>query len=122
MKKSVGRPSGYKKKYCKDIIALGEQGFLPVIWIKKLMIPKSTLHEWRNAHPEFSYAWDFAKDLAEAYITDSLIDSEGKFEFDKHKYLLSAAFQVSEVAKQEIKSDIKQEVTTIEVDFGSREA
>ena len=114
------RPSTYKKRYCKDIIELAKQGHLPIVWSRELMVPKSTFHDWRGRYPEFSEAWNMAKDIAESIMAERGANGDA-LDLNKAKFFLSAAFGVSETQKQEITQDINAKVETVEVDFGDRD-
>lgn len=114
------RPTSYKKRYCTDIIELAKQGYLPIVWSRELMVPKSTFHDWRGRYPEFSESWNIAKDIAESFIAERGLNGDS-LDLNKAKFFLSAAFGVSEVQKQEVKQDISAKVETVEVSFGDRE-
>jgi len=116
---AAGRPSKYKKIYCKRIIELAKQGLLPISWAADIEVSKQTLHQWRADHPEFSDAYSLAKTISESEMTKRGTDGDS-LDLAKAKYYLSAAFQVSETQKIESKQEIKAEVETIEVSFGDR--
>lgn len=116
-----GQPTKYKRSYCQDIVTFAEQGKLPIKWSKELMVSQSTFAKWREAHPEFLQAWGLAKDIAQDFITDIGIEADNAVDLAKAKFFLSAAFQVSETNKQEIKSEINSTVTEISMDFGDRD-
>jgi len=118
---AAGRPSKYKKSYCKRIVELSKEGQLPIMWCADLMVSKQTLHEWRGVHPEFSDAYDLAKSIAEAKMTEKG-NSGDALDLNKAKFFLSAAFQVSETQKREIEQKIDTTITKkIRVSFGDRE-
>ena len=114
-----GQPTKYKKRYCQDIIEFASEGKLPIIWSRELMVSQSTFAKWREAHPEFLQAWTLAKDIAQSYMTDVGTEADNAVDLAKAKFFLSAAFQVSEVQKQEITQEVKtDEKVSIVVDFG----
>ena len=89
----IGRPTKYKKEYCKDIVEYfnkepqncmyKEEYFqngklkskIPVVianafptfqeFANKIGVNIDTLHEWKNKHEEFSVAYTRAKELQE---------------------------------------------------------
>lgn len=121
MARSVGRPTSYKKRYCQDIIEFAKEGKLPIIWSRELMVAQSTFTLWRNKHPEFMSAWQIAKDIAQAHMTDIGVEADNAVDLAKAKFFLSAAFGVSETQKIESKQDVTAKVETVEVSFGDRE-
>jgi hypothetical protein len=88
----IGRPTKYKKRYCRDIIeffdvaavvertktittkngsVIEEPVYLPCIlptvvgFARKLGVCRDTLHEWASKHKDFSDAFKRAKELQE---------------------------------------------------------
>lgn len=76
----AGRPTKYKKKYCKDIIAFADvepyhldENNKPVVhdlpqfidFAMQIGVCTETLAEWRRVHPEFSVSYKKAKKLIE---------------------------------------------------------
>lgn len=118
--RSAGQPTKYKKEYCNDIVKFASEGKLPIIWSRELMVSQSTFAKWREAHVEFLQAWSLAKDIAQGYMTDVGTTADNAVDLAKAKFFLSASFQVSETNKQEIKQEIKADLTTIEVEFADR--
>lgn len=69
------KPSKYKASYCAELIKFFdvppyvrtadglEPNDLPTFqaFAKKIGIHRSTLADWREAHPEFEFAWEMAK-------------------------------------------------------------
>jgi hypothetical protein len=115
----VGRPTKYKEEYCQVIIDLASEGALPIIWASKLMVAKQTLHDWRKSYPKFSYAYDVAKSLAEAHLSNRGLHGD-PLDLNKAKFFLSASFNVSEVNKREVKQEINT-MPELKVSFGDRE-
>ena len=117
-----GRPSKYKKKYCKEIIEMSKTGKLPITWSQEFEVDRSTLTEWSKVHPEFSVAWTKAKQICENFWHDKLCDAENAFELNKMKTILNLAFHVTETqkieAQQKIDATVENKVT---VDFADRD-
>jgi uncharacterized protein YktA (UPF0223 family) len=65
----MGRPTKYKKRYCKDIIAFFNDPVndnpLPLFYnfAANIDVCVDTLHEWRSVHPEFSESYKKAKEI-----------------------------------------------------------
>lgn len=65
----MGRPTKYKKRYCKDIIAFfndpANDNPLPLFYefANNIDVCMDTLTEWRNVHDEFSLAYKKAKGI-----------------------------------------------------------
>jgi hypothetical protein len=65
----AGRPTKYKKRYCKDIIAYFSdpvnENPLPLFYAfaNKINVCTDTLNEWQRVHPEFSDAYKKAKEI-----------------------------------------------------------
>ena len=60
-KRPVGRPSGYKPEYCELAIELGMLGKSPASIASRIGVPRETLYDWKEVHPEFSTALQIAK-------------------------------------------------------------
>lgn len=91
----AGRPSDYDPSYCDVVIELGAQGKVTAQIGAAIGVTKQTLHEWARVHPEFSDAFDLARQNAEAWhlekATETAIgDRQGNA--GMAKFLLSAAF------------------------------
>lgn len=52
----AGRPSKYNPEFCDVVIAVGEQGDTIAAMAEACGVHKQTLHDWADAHPEFSTA------------------------------------------------------------------
>ena len=64
----IGRPTKYRKKYCKDVIRLGETGQASAALIAAdLGFAASTIQLWEKTHADFSVAINRARALAERY-------------------------------------------------------
>lgn len=90
-----GRPSDYDPSYCDVVRELGQQGKLTSQMAAAIGTTKRTLHDWAAAHPEFSHAFNEAREFAEAWhlekATETAIgDRQGNA--GMAKFLLSAAF------------------------------
>ena len=92
--KAIGRPTKYNPKYCVELIeffskdplainddSISEKGGwrkerLPsrIPWFeafaRKIGVHVDTLHEWRKVYPEFSEAYNTAKDLQREFLVD----------------------------------------------------
>ena len=64
---SVGRPSKYRKKYCKEIIDYMSAGKSLTQFAAKIGVSKQSIYEWDKAHPEFSYALEIARTQCEGF-------------------------------------------------------
>jgi len=64
----IGRPTKYRKKYCADVIRLGEGGECSAASIgAELGLAKATIQLWEKTHAEFSAAVNIARAAAERY-------------------------------------------------------
>lgn len=64
----VGRPSKYDPAYCEQVIELGKQGMSVVEIACEFGVARSTVEEaWPAAHPEFSEAFERARDESQAW-------------------------------------------------------
>jgi hypothetical protein len=61
-KKRVGRPTIYKKEYCKKLIDYMAQGLSFESFAGELSVNRDTLYEWRTKHPQFSDAYKIGKE------------------------------------------------------------
>lgn len=66
----AGRPSPYKKKFCKEMIDMATEGKTSSQWAKSFGVCQDTIHEWRKVHPEFSAAYKLAIEAAKAWVSD----------------------------------------------------
>jgi len=69
-----GRPTKYKKEYCKDIIAFMSEGATIVEWCVHVGHPKATIESWMKDHADFSCAVQEAKQVAEAWWHKNIRD------------------------------------------------
>lgn len=63
----AGRPSKYKKEYCKEIIPFMAAGESHVQFAAKIGVSKDTINEWKRQYPEFSAALNEGLMKCEAY-------------------------------------------------------
>lgn len=118
----VGRPSKYKKTYCKKVIEWGKQGKLPIYWAREIGVGSTTLQRWKDIHEEFADAYRMGMDAQAQYELDLLETNPCTAQLGIAKWKLSAFHHISETNKQEVKQEIEAEVkATITVDFGDRE-
>ena len=66
-KVKMGRPSKYKKRFCKDIIEFMTEGATIVEWCVSIGQPKSTVDNWIKSHEDFRRAVEVGKQVAEAW-------------------------------------------------------
>ena len=59
---TAGRPTKYKPEFCERVIKLGKEGKSPAQIACNLEIGRASLHDWAEAHPDFSAALTRAKD------------------------------------------------------------
>jgi hypothetical protein len=65
-----GRPTDYDPSYCEDVITYGRIG-KSLTWIAtEIGVTRQTLHNWKDAHPEFLDALTRAKDLSQRWWED----------------------------------------------------
>ena len=69
-----GRPSDFKKKFCKNIIETRAQGKSIAQFRAEFSINASTYYRWRDSFPEFREACEIAKDLDQSFWENKLID------------------------------------------------
>lgn len=60
-----GRPSKYKKRYCKDIIEWMSKGKSVAGFCAHIGIGRASIHDWRVKHSEFSVAYDAATEACQ---------------------------------------------------------
>lgn len=60
-----GRPTDYDPSYCKVVIELGRKGKSIASVCAKLMVPRTVLFKWAQAHPEFDEALTVFRELAQ---------------------------------------------------------
>lgn len=65
----AGRPTVYKPEYCDVVIKLMKEGAAKVEVAYELDIDRSTLDDWIAKYPEFSLAFNAAKDASEGWWT-----------------------------------------------------
>ena len=65
-----GRPSSYRKKYCKVVIDLMAEGYSKEACAGHIGVAKSTIYEWEKHHQEFS-------DALKLGVTKSVLFWEG---------------------------------------------
>lgn len=105
-KAPVGRPSGYKPEYCEVAIDLGRQGKSPASIAAYLNVPRETLYDWKEVHPEFSTALRMAKTQEQNYweeMGQSFIGTPG-FNSTVWKVSMAARFRhdYTETKKTEV--------------------
>jgi len=118
---TAGRPTLYRKSYCKKIIEFAKQGKLPLEWAVELGVGKNTMAGWKPVHKEFSVAYDAAMTIAEVQHDkeyDRLVTSP---EVTKWKFRHGAIFHNSESQRieQNITGDMNHNVT-LGIDFVDR--
>ncbi|MCV0371735.1 hypothetical protein [Filomicrobium sp.] len=69
-KRGRGRPSKYDPSFCELAIELGEQGKSKTQIACAMGVIRETLDDWSKAHPEFSVAIRYAKQLEQAWWED----------------------------------------------------
>lgn len=62
-----GRPSKYRKPYCKMLLDHMEAGLSYEAFAGLIRVSKDTLYEWEKKHPEFSDAKRIGESLARIY-------------------------------------------------------
>ena len=60
-KRPVGRPSKYEERFCQEVEEAMGQGLSLTAFAGLIDVDRSTIDEWRDAHPEFSLAVNRAK-------------------------------------------------------------
>jgi hypothetical protein len=66
----MARPSEYDPDFCERVVQYGALG-KSVTWIAtELGVTKQTVHNWKDAHPEFLDALTRAKELAQRWWED----------------------------------------------------
>ena len=99
-----GRPTTYKAEYCDRIKELAKDGKLPVAWAVECGVTLKTLHNWKEDHPEFLQSFNEAKDLSlnwwQNHAQTCAASEPGRYNFNAVKFMLSAAFGMSEKSEQ----------------------
>lgn len=108
----AGRPSDYDPAFCEQVIEFGKEGLLPVSMAVRLGVTKSTIHLWAKVHPEFSDAFNLAREHCEAYHMEKGCETAHGLRNGNApmtKFILSAAFGYRETSEVEntvkVKSD-----------------
>lgn len=65
-----GRPTDYLAEYCERVVDLGRQGKSVVQMACELGVHKDTLYQWAKVHPDFSDAFTYARQCAQAWWED----------------------------------------------------
>ncbi|GMO63123.1 MAG: hypothetical protein Ta2A_10110 [Treponemataceae bacterium] len=65
-----GRPTKYKKRYCKEALYFLAQGKNITQLAAHFLVAKPTIYEWAKAHPDFSTSIHVGKELSAAYWVD----------------------------------------------------
>lgn len=73
-----GRPTKYKPKYCKEIVEYMSTGKSVLQFAAKISVTKSSVYEWAKEFPEFSDAFDNARQLCEAHWETIIQDKSVK--------------------------------------------
>lgn len=117
-----GRPTKYRKEYCKMAVDLGKEGKTLVHLANTLGVTKSSINEWGSVHPEFSHALAQCKAGAEQWLLDRASERMAGGNVGASdtllKFMLSAAHGYRE--KTDVTSDIKADVThkgTVDITF-----
>lgn len=63
----AGRPTDYKPEYCDKVRELGAEGMSPCEMAMEIGHVRSTLLNWCKLFPEFSTAFNDAKELSQAW-------------------------------------------------------
>lgn len=75
-KSKGGRPSKFKKKYCKEIIEhCSQEARSFASWCAKERIARSTFNKWKDEIPEFSEACDIAAQLGQEFLEKLALSS-----------------------------------------------
>ena len=115
---TAGRPTLYKKKYCKDVIRLAKEGKLPIKWAVEFQVGKNTLSGWKTEFPEFSVAYGQAMAIVESMHDDEYDNMVTSVDMGKWKWRNAAVFHNYEKTQveQNITADIK---TNVVVEYGT---
>lgn len=74
MKRRVGAPKVLERAYhrglCQTVIEVGRKGGTTNAMAKACGVYTRTIHYWKKTRPEFAYAFDRAKNEAQAYWED----------------------------------------------------
>ncbi len=99
-----GRPTTYKAEYCDRIRELAKAGKLPNSWAIACGVSLQTLHNWKESNPEFFDAFNDAKSFClewwQNHAQVCAISEPGRYNFNAVKFMLSAAFGMSEKSEQ----------------------
>ena len=124
-----GRPTKYKEEFCDQIIPLFEQGMSIREVCANLGIHYDTFNEWRKdpEKKDFSEAIKEGLSLSQAWWETQARkgmwkDKESNLELNPTLWFMNMKNRFAHEWKdrQEVKQDIKQETTVVEVDFASR--
>lgn len=91
---AAGRPTKYKKAYCQEMVEYfdlpakdkaGKATLFPTFqrFARSIGVDMSTLTAWREEHPEFSIAYNQAKELQESIWIQNGMDGSYSAQFAK---------------------------------------
>ncbi len=102
---ALGRPTSYKKEYCQLIIEHCSKGKSLKSFACSIDVHVTSLYDWEKQHPDFSYALEKARQLAEIWweniATEAVSDKRKFINTELFKYMTKVRFRWSE--PQEIK-------------------
>lgn len=134
-KNPIGRPSKYKPEYCQELIEHMRQGFSFESFAGLTMVNVDTLYEWTKVHQDFSDAkktgFDLSRLFWEKIGIDNILNTSENFgegagsksqSINSTVYIfnLKNRFPKEWRDRQEIDSNIKQQIEVSTVDVSER--
>jgi len=107
VKSKGGRPTKYKKKYCRELIEHMEEGFSYTTFAAKIEVNLDSLYEWEKVNPEFSEAKKKAFRKCQMFWEEMGINGAlGKlFGFNASSWIFNMKNRFKWTDRQEVKVD-----------------
>jgi len=91
VKRTGGRPSGYRPEYGDEIIALMEKGFSLTAAAAKIGFCRDTIYSWMEVHQEFSDSMRRARGLRQYFLEEKLLTTNNGAVVNAYKFALACA-------------------------------
>lgn len=109
-----GRPSKYNPEYCQQVIDHCSAGKSLKSFACSIDVHMDTLLEWKSKYPEFSVAYETAKQKAEMWwedIATAAVNDKRKYiNVDLYKFMAKVRFRWSDAQQVEITTNDSKEL------------
>lgn len=72
----AGQPTKYKPEYVAELLAAADEGLSLLAFAGIIGVGRSTLNEWKEAHPEFAAAWDVHQAKRVLHLERTMLSAE----------------------------------------------